>query len=271
MKLNLSSMKTLESISNVTSGFVSFPSGLESSAPFIQFTPFEIDYIKIAKNLGNAFTGDIESLITPIDGEGSIYLPFPNGSLNDGFTNSWDSQASLASDSATKLLNYGTDTLSKKFGIGSNLVDTAKTLSGLVIDPAYLQSYKGTSIRSWSCSYQLLPQSLEDAKNLLQIIKKFKIWSSPSKEKVSDKSTGLLRQPYIVKVKFHAPNQGDNNLIQNLINFKPLVINRLDINYSGNGYPTTFEDGVPKQISLSIGFNEYGLKYRDDWEKMETI
>lgn len=245
------------------SSTLEFPIGLvQNNTPYIRFSPYDLDIAKMIESPEKTIMGDFEGneILKPFPGIGPICLPLPNAGIQDSTTHNWELEKSALS----KMADFAKGILGKA---GEVVEGAMKKYSGTVLDPGYVQAYNGTAPRQWSCSYIFLPETREEAQNLKTIISYFKRAASPRKgqEQGSDKTTHfIMKHPAIFKVEFLTG--ANKNLIHNMLNFKPLALTSFDLGLFTNGYPTSFDDGFPKQITLALRFVEFGVRYSEDWE-----
>ena len=176
--------------------------------------------------------------------KGSIALPMPNSGLLDSVSHDFGpSESPLANMLGNNKLT------------GENF-DLLQQQTGIVRDPFMTNIYKGTTPRTWNAEWDFIPQSKEEAEVIKEILLTIKKWSSPDK-------TGVvaMKSPMIWKIKF------SNERINKMMNFNKMALSNCSINYFADGYAATYYDGNPKHISLSMSFNEFGLKYQDEWDE----
>lgn len=177
---------------------------------------------------------------------GGFVLPMPNGGLLDGVSHSYTQD--------NPFMNMITDPISGTVADGFSMV------LGTVVDPLVTQIYKGTSPRSWSGTWQLIPQSLAESIAIALILRSIKIYASPDKRDLSSgNKIGVLIQPLVFDIYFGNP------YIQASMNFNKMAIESYSINYFAQGYASTYKDLMPKHIELTMTFREFGIKYRSDW------
>ena len=176
--------------------------------------------------------------------KGGFILGFPNGGLNDSVQNSYGNE-----DPVMKRAQAMLD--------GSEITKDIMGQNGLVLDPLSTNIYQGTSQRSWSGDWQIIPQSLSESAAVALLLSKLKKWAAP--DRVGDGKVGLLKQPYVWTIIFGNP------VIQMAMNFNEMALESYTINYFAQGYASTTYDLMPKHINLQMTFKEFGIKYRSDW------
>jgi hypothetical protein len=176
--------------------------------------------------------------------KGGFVLGFPNGGLNDAVTHSYSPDDPIMSEV-------------------KSMVDSNKVLSGamgqvgLAVDPLVTNIYQGTSARSWSGDWQIIPQSMAESAAVALLLAKLKKWAAP--DRIGKGKLGMLKAPYIWGIVFGNP------IIQAAMNFNDMALESYTINYFAQGYASTTWDLMPKHINLQMTFKEFGIKYREDW------
>ena len=127
-------------------------------------------------------------------------------------------------------------------------------------NPGQFQTYNASSLRSFDFSFTFIPESKEEAKNVIDIITTFKTFSSPS----TDDTKLSLMSPFMWIISV------TNGVINKLMNLKVCVCTNVDVTYGTDKFDI-FEDGMPKKIDLSLSFSESELTYAENYNKgLET-
>lgn len=242
-----------------------FPLGIVASKkPFIMFEPKSIDVSKISDQKMETLRGNIDSILKDFPNSRKFYLPYPNGGITDRVAHNWEADQSITAKTSNALSTW----VGSK--IGSGALDSLKGYTGVAPDPGYIQTYKTTQNRTWSCTYTFIPQSKAEADTLLGIIRMLKIVSAPTKVGKGSFTEGVfMGAPGIFKISFYS-KQNQTGLLQKLLAFNPMALANISIAYFSNGYPISYVDGTPKQIQVSMDFAEFGLKYSEDWNKIQV-
>ncbi len=176
--------------------------------------------------------------------KGGFVLGFPNGGLNDAVTHQYSPD-----DPVMSKIKSGVD--------GNEILNAGLGQLGLAVDPLVTNIYQGTSARSWSGDWQIIPQSIAESAAVALLLAKLKKWASP--DRVGKGKVGMLKAPYIWTIVFGNP------VIQAAMNFNDMALESYTINYFAQGYASTTWDLMPKHINLQMTFKEFGIKYRGDW------
>lgn len=174
-------------------------------------------------------------------------LPLPN-ELNDSQSHQWETTKGAVGEIAGGLENT-------QFGIGSitrsasQVLGEAASRKGFrkgLINPGYFQNYNGTEPRTFTFSWDLIPNNPNEAKSIVDIIYNIKKYTLPS-------TTGdgmTLFSPYIFDLEIGNP------IIDVLMNMSNLVCTNVDIQYAAEGALQFIAEGYPKYIKLSMTFTE---------------
>lgn len=179
----------------------------------------------------------------------SIALPLPNTFI-DTQTHDWDTEQSLLKQGIDRVDVLGVRNLADK-ALGQIQSTTGQRKP--LIDPGYFQNYTGSQPRSFSFSFDFIPNNKEEAENIKSIIKIFKTYSLPS---TVVSGTALL-----------SPSMFDitigNELMNDLIRMNSLVLTNIDVSFGAEGDMQLFYDGTPKMITMSLSFKERFTVTRD--------
>jgi len=114
------------------------------------------------------------------------------------------------------------------------------------IDPGYFQDYAGTMPRTFEFSWDLVPNNIDEAENILKILYNLKKFTLPT----STISGISMLSPYLFDIII------GNEHINSIINMNNVVCTQLSINYSVDGSLQFLPDGIPKHMLLSMLFAE---------------
>lgn len=222
------------------------------------------------EDVWDATAGSAETISAPegFTSMGQIVLPIP-AQLNDESSHSWNAEAGIVSEAIKSGISAAGGMLpggkvgklisAMKGGVNAaggfdKILATGAMLSGRrkpLIDPGYFQNYTGSQPRTFSMSWNLIPQNSSDSKTIHDIIITFKKWAAPSRAI----SGVVMLAPYFFNI------QLSNPMISSMIKMDNCVCTRVECSYSSQIFP----DGMPKQITLSLGFNESRLTYADNY------
>ena len=128
--------------------------------------------------------------------------------------------------------------------------------TGMASNPKKEQIFKGVDFRTFSFDYQFFPRSAEEAANVLNIIKTFKFHMHPE---FKDNNNFIYIYPSEFDIFYY--NNGTEN--QNIHRHTSCVLKEMSVNYTPNGAFTTFPNGMPTQINVTMMFQELALLTKD--------
>lgn len=227
-----------------------------------------------AEKLLGSYVNSVNKILDSLQSEiqGSITLPLPS-SFSDDLSHSWNESngpmkeimdivkgAVKSVGNATgkfigeikglsKIGKAAENIISNGIDIGEKLTDIVNLASSqtghryYIDNPDYTQKYGGTKPRSFSFKWDLMPNNIQEAKVILNIINALKKYSSP------EEYHGTLISPYFFKIQF------TNQKLHYLVSPSILVLTKVETNFGSQGIYTTL-DGNPKSISISLDFSE---------------
>ena len=122
-------------------------------------------------------------------------------------------------------------------------------LSKLAPNPTTEMVFQGVETRTFSFNYRFAPRSEKEAENVLKIIEQFKFHMHPEFKDV----TGFL---YIYPSEFDIVYYSGGQENPNLHKHTSCVLVNMAINYTPNGMFSTFDNGMPTQIDVTLSFKE---------------
>lgn len=130
--------------------------------------------------------------------------------------------------------------------------DTGRALSaltGVAANPKKEQVFSQVDFRTFTFDYQFYPRSETEANNVLEIIKTFKTHMHPEFKSGTD----FL---YIYPAEFDIAYYSGSNQNVALHKHASCVLTEMNLNYSPQGQFTTFANGMPTQINMTLTFRE---------------
>lgn len=132
--------------------------------------------------------------------------------------------------------------------------------AGLAANPKKEQAFKNVDFRTFTFEYQFAPRSEAEAANVQNIIRAFKYHMHPEYKDTSD----FL---YIYPSEFDIVYYKGNTENLNIARHTSCVLTEMNVNYTPNGVFTTFPNGMPTQINLTLTFKELMLLTKESIEK----
>jgi hypothetical protein len=127
--------------------------------------------------------------------------------------------------------------------------DSISAITGLATNPKKEQLFKGVDFRTWSFDYQFFPRSKEELINVQNIIYLFKLHMHPE---FKDANNFLYLYPSEFDIVHY--NGVDENF--NLPRHTSCVLTELVGNYAPQSQFTSFAEGAPTQINITMSFKE---------------
>lgn len=137
-------------------------------------------------------------------------------------------------------------------GVGDGL----SAASGLTANPKKEQLFKGVDFRTFVFDYQFAPRDATEARNVLNIIKMFKLHMHPE---FKDQASFIFIYPSEFDIHYYYLGS-DNKAIHK---HTSCVLTDMNINYTPNGVFNTFADGTPTQINVQMTFKELAILTKD--------
>jgi hypothetical protein len=205
----------------------------------------------------------------------AIALHIPN-QLAIRYSTNWEAEETLgfqAAEDIIKALGSGasmTDVAEKAKNTGGVARDIVASVgmsqapggaaisaaTGLAANPKKEQVFKGLDYRSFQFDYMFFPRDEAEAKNVMNIIKEFKYHMHPE---YKGDSTYLWIYPSEFDITYY--NRGLEN--EHIHKHTSCVLTEMNVNYTPNGQFTSFANGMPTQIQISLSFRELGLLNKD--------
>lgn len=195
----------------------------------------------------------------------SIALHMPNGGLVFTEDNKYEEVGLTAI--AGGLLSSGFDALAKKFlpkagaeaaiglknAVGQN-IQTGSQLAGYPINPRVEVLFATRPQRQWMFEVFMLPRSETEAETVRQIIQTLRYYSAP--ELIM--GGFFFVPPAEFDITFY--RAGKENL--NLPRINTCVLERVDIDYAPENTYSTFSNGYPVAVRMSLGFREIEILHK---------
>ena len=126
--------------------------------------------------------------------------------------------------------------------------------SGKVANPNEILMYQSTAMRTFSFSWTILPDTLDESKQAAGLIKMFRMSAHARKDNLM-----IVTVPDHVIVSFH----GAKDMIQ----LPPCVIESVNVTYNPNSSSFFKENNAPVEIGLVISLKEMAPIYAGDVDK----
>ena len=137
--------------------------------------------------------------------------------------------------------------------------------TGQVLNSNLELLFQGVNLRSFPFTFEFAPRSEPEAYQVKQIIRTFKQSMSPRSGGAgsgTNTNAGLfVSSPKVFQLEY----KSGNNSHPFLNVFKPCALSDISINYTGSNTYTTYADGTPVHITMSLTFKEINPVYFEDY------
>ena len=213
----------------------------------------------------------------------------------EGIVNTFTEKGSLAGKSTGDFIsNIKKISDAKVIGAVSDMIGVRRPL----LNPGYFQNYSKSSLRSFSFSFTFVPENKEESKQIIDIVRFFKRCSSPSRMLNSNfpiytalsENFGTLGTAIgtigplgaldgaltaLGNLVMLSPMTWEiyvcNDNIRNLMSFTRCVCTNVSVTYGESEKVAMFEDGMPKEIKLSLSFSEGQLQFADAYGEKDNF
>lgn len=154
--------------------------------------------------------------------------------------------------------------------IGANITPSqilART-QGEILNPNIELLFGGPTLRSFRFQYKMMPRNRDEGEQIKQIIRCFKrhmaskLGGSGSTESQDTENT-FLRTPDVFELRYRQ-GAGEHKYLHK---FKQCFLESINVNYTGEGVYSTYEDGTPVSMIMDLTFKEiepvYDLDQQD--------
>jgi len=186
----------------------------------------------------------------PLD---KILLYYP-GSMSENIEQEWNEEVGSLAGLGSTMINKFKDKLGSAGGLLKNYS------GGYTTNKPEVLLYKGPTLRTFPFSFSFTPKSATEAKVVRQILMSFKRNSLP--EEVLEGAG--IKFPSIWKIDFGSSVDGKFQQIDFGMRNKTFALSSYSADYAPEGSFTTFTDGMPVKINLSLTFKETTPLYKAD-------
>lgn len=118
------------------------------------------------------------------------------------------------------------------------------------------QLFKGVNFRDFTFDYQFAPKSEEEAASVLNIIRMFRHHMLPE---FKDQANFLYIYPSEFEIRYYRGSKENDNLEK----IMTCVLTNIIVDYTPNGQFSTFPNGMPQQINMSLTFRELAVPTKE--------
>ncbi len=146
--------------------------------------------------------------------------------------------------------------------IGKSPATMVSRSTGQVMNPNLEVVFDGVQTRSFGFTFAFSPRNMSEANQVKQIIRTFKKHSAA---KGSSGNGFFIASPDIFI--FEYMKGGAAHPFLNI--FKPMVVNSISMDYTGNGTYSTFHDGTPTLMKMTLNLQELNPIYAEHYDSGE--
>ena len=168
--------------------------------------------------------------------------------------------AAVAGDVLTKQL---TASAANVFDANVTANQLLARASGEIINPNLEILFSDVTIRNFQFRYKLTPRNKYESEQIKLIIRAFKRNMAPQAIGSDGASDFFLRTPNVFKLRYRSGNR-DHPFLNK---FKQCFLSDMQTNYTGEGVYSTYDDGTPVSILLSLSFKEIQPIYDIDYDE----
>ena len=222
--------------------------------------PLSYVYLPIPQNIGDSKkTGWDTSTISPLDAlktQLALTAMTDPGKILQGIK---DTKGFGEIDDTTRQA-----ILSKLAGAAAGVDGDAliARATGQVMNPNMEVLFKGPTIRDFTFDFVLAPRSMSEAQQVKQIIRTFKQHMTP---KGVSGNGFFIGSPdvFVLEYKKGANSHPFLNV------FKPMAMTSMDMSYTESNTYSTYHDGTPTVMKMTLGFRELNPVYFEDYDEEE--
>ncbi len=222
--------------------------------------PLSYVYLPIPQNIGDSKkTGWDTSTISPLDAlktQLALTAMTDPGKILQGIK---DTKGFGEIDDTTRQA-----ILSKLAGAAAGVDGDAliARATGQVMNPNMEVLFKGPTIRDFTFDFILAPRSMSEAQQVKQIIRTFKQHMTP---KGVSGNGFFIGSPdvFVLEYKKGANSHPFLNV------FKPMAMTSMDMSYTESNTYSTYHDGTPTVMKMTLGFRELNPVYFEDYDEGE--
>ena len=127
--------------------------------------------------------------------------------------------------------------------------------------------FKGVNLRTFPYSITFSPRTPDEARVVKDIIRRLKASMAPKAGEFNGTAAGIfIQSPDVFQLKY-LKDDVDHPFLNA---FKLCALTGMSVNYTNAGTYTTYEDGTPVNIRMSLTFKELNPIYHEDYQQVGT-
>ena len=168
---------------------------------------------------------------------------------------------------AKSLLDYfkttAVVTAANAMGANTSVDGVLARSSGQIINKNVELLFSGVQLRTFNFSFDMSPRDEKEAEVIKQIIFELKKRMAPKADR--DKM-GFLNSPDVFRIAYKK-GRAEHPFLNS---FKTCALTQMNVNYTGSGTYSTYHNGVPVHLNMSLSFKELNPIYAEDYEPGES-
>ena len=163
-------------------------------------------------------------------------------------------------------------TTSSALGILGGNVSAGQLLArqtGNIFNPNMELLFNGPTLRSFNFSFKMTPRSPEEAQEVKNIVRMFKLNMAPkTKNTGSVGGSGVfLKTPNVFEIRYKKGNS-DHPFLHK---FKQCFLTNISVNYTAEGVYVTYDDATPVSMTIDLTFKELEPIYDVDYDEADGV
>jgi hypothetical protein len=136
---------------------------------------------------------------------------------------------------------------------GTNLTRLGLNAAGYAMNPQLQVLFQGIGFREFQFDFVFTPYNKKESETVNDIIKTFKYHSAPKISRNGAFDQGFYMEiPETFDISFYYGNEENRNVSR----IGECVLMSVDVDYAGSGQWSTYNDGSPNQIKMTLRFKE---------------
>jgi len=137
--------------------------------------------------------------------------------------------------------------------------------TGQVFNPNLELLFDGVGLRNFGFNFEFFPRNKKEAEQVIKIIRTMKKAMSAKKTASGNSAVKgiFIGAPDIFKLTYMKGNKPHPFLNS----FKPMALVDMQMNYTGSNTYSTFYDGMPTHLTMSLAFKELNPIYAEEYDE----
>ena len=145
------------------------------------------------------------------------------------------------------------------FGGNVTLNQLLARQGGQIFNPNMELLFNSPSLRNFTFSFKMTPRSADESEEIKSIIRFFKRGMAPK----ADGNGLFLKTPNVFELRYRQGNEEHKFLHR----FKQCFLTNISVNYTGDGVYSTYNDGTPVSMIMTLMFKELAPIYDIDYDE----